>query len=85
MGYVLPVSHFQYQDYKHRITLDKQNKFYVNRPQKSVLERAYQDMKANTAYNRKERKRNRRYILERYDDALYAEITGKGRYVSEWV
>lgn len=85
MGYVLPVSQFQYQDYKRRVTPDKQNKFYVDRSQRPKLERNYQDVMSKAAYYRRGFKVNKQYISDRYDDVLYAEITGKGGYVSERV
>lgn len=81
MGYVLPVSHFQYQDYKRRITQNKRNLFYIESPYKPTLDRTYQDAKSNLASRHENMGVNDRYTL-RYNEACYAEITGKGRHVN---
>lgn len=37
MGYVLPVSEYQYQDYKNRMVGDKRGQFYIEGPYKISL------------------------------------------------
>ncbi|MUV36500.1 hypothetical protein JNUCC1_00303 [Lentibacillus sp. JNUCC-1] len=43
MGYIMPVSHFQYQDYQVRDIKGNSRPFYVERPYKAVLEAAYEE------------------------------------------
>jgi len=52
MGYVLPVTHFQYQDYKRRITPARQTKFYIECPNRSTLTKTNQHSLFHTAIYR---------------------------------
>lgn len=82
MGYVLPVSRFQYEDYKRRIIPSKQNLFYINRSYRPILDRNYQDVMSNLKNYRENVGGNQWYISERYSEALEVEITGKGKNIN---
>ncbi|TMN23142.1 hypothetical protein FH966_09740 [Lentibacillus cibarius] len=80
MGYLLPVNHYQYRDYQRRVTKDKHNPFYIDKPNKTIPVAKYQ----NTD---KGRKRDVPLILTTPTDieAIYTEITGKGRHINQLV
>lgn len=82
MGYVLPVAHYQYQDYKRRITPNKQSRFYIDRVYKPALIRTYQGTMLNLTNGYKDIAENKQYTSDRYDDTLNAEITGKGENIN---
>ncbi|MEN1967205.1 hypothetical protein WMZ97_03910 [Lentibacillus sp. N15] len=85
MGYVLPVSPFQSQDYQKRVTRDKQNRFYIERPYKTILESHYHDIRKMDSRHTtvaKKRKEGNTKVPEPAEHA-YADFTGKGRFFNE--
>ncbi|MGY0694237.1 hypothetical protein ACW2QC_15900 [Virgibacillus sp. FSP13] len=86
MGYVLPITQYQYMDYKQRLMKNKQDPFYIESPFKVILDSQHQDIPqkythqphANTTSDDPV-KRPFRYGTEK----VYADITGKGRNFSK--
>ncbi|WP_100011498.1 hypothetical protein [Lentibacillus sediminis] len=50
MGYILPITHYQYNDYQNRITEQKRVPYMVERPFKVVLEKQHEEI--NSEYER---------------------------------
>ncbi|MFD1040695.1 hypothetical protein ACFQ3N_20245 [Virgibacillus byunsanensis] len=80
MGYVLPVESHQYKDYQNRITKDKPNPFYIERPYRPILEVQYQDIANEYSVYDAVLVQQKQY-KGKYD-LVYAELTGKGKYFS---
>lgn len=47
MGYILPVTHFQYNDYQRRITKEKPTRHTIEGPFKVVLDMQHEQVKKN--------------------------------------
>lgn len=84
MGYILPITQFQYSDYQKRMLEDKQDLHNIEKPYKVFL-----DMEQKSDYDRKthyEHSKNERQTFytsttppkQTRSDPLYAKITGKG-------
>lgn len=88
MGYILPVTQYQYNDYQNRINDDRRIPNYVEKPFKVVLERQHQEIK-------KEYERfHHPYQIDQLppgtlgkqrSEELYGNITGKGKHFSKSV
>ncbi|MEC5423582.1 hypothetical protein QGM71_08770 [Virgibacillus sp. C22-A2] len=84
MGYILPIQHYQYNDYQNRIIKDKQNYFMIEKPFKVILEKQHQEVE--NQYN---------FLINPNESALvnspgtsasesvYGTLTGKGKNFSE--
>ncbi|MDY0406158.1 hypothetical protein P5G51_012845 [Virgibacillus sp. 179-BFC.A HS] len=85
MGYILPIQLVQYYHYQNRIINKQRDKYHIEKPFKTILEKQYEETK-DAAPNNKHQlpfdvyKRNQR--RQDYDNAAY---TGKGRNFSEMV
>lgn len=90
MGYILPITNFQYQEYQNRVTQKKQDPYFIEKPYKVVL-----DTKSRELDDEKDTQRNGKTFDTNYyykpmmqtetpkDEYLYAKLTGKGRHFSE--
>lgn len=87
MGYILPLPHYQYKDYQKRVTADKRDPFYIEKPYKTILETKHQDIADE--YARLEASANSLKKLTApkipASEKLYADLTGKGRQFSETI
>jgi len=76
MGYILPVDNYQYNDYQRRVTKEKVNKHFIERPFKVILEREHQEI--STKYATLNRIPNQRSKPQASSEELFALLTGKG-------
>lgn len=85
MGYMLPINHYQYEEYRKRITKDRQKPFYVNKPYKIVLGMQYRDISERGAKLPHNQTRLHKPKTEEKPalKKAYADITGKGRHFAE--
>ncbi|MFC2949904.1 hypothetical protein [Virgibacillus sediminis] len=87
MGYLLPVAHYQYQDYQNRLTENKRLPHLVEKPFKVVLERRHQEIVKE--YERLEPGSYKSGFIQRREQAdttrVFAELTGTGTKVNETV
>lgn len=85
MGYILPLSLYQYNDYQKRVTKDKLDLFYIEKLYKVVLESKHQDLEDEV--NRMEAVSKSRSKLTAptppTNEKMYSELTGKGQFYSE--
>lgn len=87
MGYILPVQNFQYFDYHQRITEEKKNQYFINKPFKAVLEDQYQEVKDHPVSNHTMLTKEHTEILSRNPKALRtkADLTGKGHLFNQYI
>lgn len=85
VGYILPINHYQYKDYQQRVTEDKQDPYYIEKPYKAILEAKHQDIARKEG--RLETTRESSYKLSAVKsptaEKIHADVTGKGRYFSD--
>ncbi|WP_461179940.1 hypothetical protein [Virgibacillus ainsalahensis] len=88
MGYILPITPYQYNDYQSRILENKRISHSVERPFKVMLEKRHQDIRneynrlsPGTYHNHFEQNTSKSPAAER----LFGKLTGKGRNFSERV
>lgn len=62
MSYILPVTHFQYNDYQRRTIQEKGNKHFIESPFKVILEKEHQEI--STKYDAINREASVYMILE---------------------
>ncbi|GGF15271.1 hypothetical protein GCM10010954_12360 [Halobacillus andaensis] len=98
MGYILPIQHYQYQDYQQRVTSDERSPFALDRVFKVTL-----DHKLKEYYTPREQDRkNSQYLHHQLhtpktvhynekkratdlEEKVYSEVTGKGQRFSETI
>ncbi|MFC7321238.1 hypothetical protein [Halobacillus campisalis] len=98
MGYILPVTHYQYQDYQQRVIPDQRNPFALDRVFKVTL-----DHKLKEYYKPREQdRRDSQYLRGKLHapqtihykknekttemhQQVYSAVTGKGRRFSETI
>ncbi|WP_404451761.1 hypothetical protein LG329_15670 [Virgibacillus necropolis] len=91
MGYILPITHFQYQDYQNRVTKKDQDPYYIEHPYKVILDTKSREMEAEeeTRNNGKPFKPNYYYKPMHTEDPMnekmYSKLTGKGLHFSETI
>ncbi|MYL59403.1 hypothetical protein GLW20_17985 [Virgibacillus halodenitrificans] len=80
MGYILPVTNYQYSDYHARMTERKRKPFYIEKPFKVVLEKEHQEIS----------KEHERLTPGYYQPVSYSSqqnapsiVIGKGMYFNE--
>ncbi|RYG72128.1 hypothetical protein EU245_11605 [Lentibacillus lipolyticus] len=84
MGYVLPVNHYQYQDYQRRAVRRGKDPFHIEKPYKTIPAAkydAYRDLTPEIDVS--EAVSTEAPLPEM--DAIYAELTGKGHHVDYMV
>lgn len=81
MGYILPVEHYQYNDYQRRVIREKQNIYHIQSPFKVVLERQHQEI--STSFDSRSRFAEKSSAPRRASEELYSALTGKGRHFSQ--
>lgn len=93
MGYILPVNHYQYQDYHKRTIPTEGSPFVLHKVYKATLDSKLNDRKNPNYQVRKE------YPIKRLHTSLdfhagktsvkrekiYSEMTGKGEHFSETI
>ena len=84
MSYILPVTHFQYNDYQRRTIQEKGNKHFIESPFKVILEKEHQEI--STKYDAINRGSKRLYDTRGADEDIAGElITGKGIHINDYV
>lgn len=89
MGYILPITHYQYQDYQNRVTQKGQDPYHIEKPYKVILDTKSREMDENedTHENAKSGKSDFLYQPisneEPKREKIISEITGKGQLFSE--
>ncbi|WP_087973284.1 hypothetical protein [Oceanobacillus rekensis] len=76
MGYILPVDHYQYNDYHKRVTQQKENKHYIEAPFKVILDQQHQENSAK--YDALNRTSTQNVSRDASSD-IFGMLTGKGR------
>ncbi|WP_066187140.1 MULTISPECIES: hypothetical protein [Gracilibacillus] len=85
MGYIIPVDHYQYQQYQNRITQTKRIPYTVEKLYPSQFDRQYYEIMSEHQKAREERSKRKKQAStsQKYDpmqqETVSAEITGKGR------
>lgn len=89
MGYILPVTHYQYNDYQNRINEDRRRfPVYVEKPFKIVLEKQHQEIKKEyERFHHSYHSDQPQHPMPKSprSEQLYGKITGKGQHISESV
>lgn len=88
MGYILPVTPYQYNDYQNRINADRRMPNYVEKPFKVVLEKQHQEIKKE--YERfhnsyQSDQLPHKMLSNPSSEKLYEKITGKGQHFNDSV
>lgn len=89
MGYILPITNFQSQDYHNRVIKSELDPYYIEHPYKVVLDTKSREMddRENTQKYAKPLKSTYYYHPIQTEnpksEKLYAKLTGKGRHFSE--
>lgn len=91
MGYILPVPFYQYQDYQQRVTPEKQNPYFIERPYKVILNSSYKNIEKEEDIHFKYSNRSNELHMPRLthkshkNEKIYSELTGKGKHFNESV
>jgi|GEM_PF-2069556 len=90
MGYIMPVTNYQYNDYQKRVIEDKEDPIHIERPFKVVLETQYEEIvDEHKSQERIELTEARKPLNYGRNNMMYskaiANITGKGQLFSEGV
>lgn len=89
MGYILPITQYQYQEYQNRVTKKRQDPYYIEQPYKVILDTKTKELKEGKAWedgngNPVENGNDKQLQFEKpNNEKLYAKLTGKGRHFSE--
>lgn len=83
LGYILPVDHYQYNDYQRRVAQQRENKNYIEGPFKVILEKQHQEL--STKYDALNRTSEQNISKQDTSDNIFGLLTGKGRYFSDSV
>lgn len=86
MSYILPIPHYQYADYQKRVTENKNDRIFIDRPFKVILETQYDEVigKETEHFKAAAPKPEKTYVNPRQAQAI-AGLTGKGVHFSELV
>ncbi|WP_101843503.1 hypothetical protein [Halobacillus sp. Marseille-P3879] len=95
MGYILPIHHFQYQDYQQRVTQDKRSPIILDRVFKVTLDHKLkkyyipneQDQKDSQSLHYQLHTPPTMYYNEesQVEKEIYGQITGKGQHFSKTI
>ncbi|MFD1360143.1 hypothetical protein [Lentibacillus salinarum] len=87
MGYLLPVTQYQYRDYQKRTVKAQQDPFHIEKPYRTIMEANYHSRALNEAAVRTNTRRGVGLTgVKRPDpETIYAEVTGTGRHFSSSV
>ncbi|GGC74929.1 hypothetical protein GCM10007216_01920 [Thalassobacillus devorans] len=90
MGYTLPVSMYQYDDYQERTVKPKASPFQYANVHKVTLDNRHLQMRDMARTNKKIPNKNKKLhapddMHAAYSEKVYAELTGKGRHFSETI
>lgn len=89
MGYILPVPFYQYQDYQQRVTPEKQNPYYIERPFRVLLNSTHKNIEKREdiffKYNHRPAALHipKTTHKSRQTEKIYADLTGKGQRFNE--
>ena len=101
MGYILPINHYQYQDYHHRVVQRERSPVGLDKVWKIVLDQKVKERKQMREEDRLEyqqlndlmytpstihkTKSKSRHVPSEVQEKVYSSVTGKGSYFSESV
>ena len=91
MGYIMPITHYQYAEYQKRVVTDKRDVMHIDQPFKVVLEKQYETMDATKPFKAETEKKDtiqrqkHNQLTMKPNAQAYALMTGKGRLFSETV
>ncbi|MGJ9458780.1 hypothetical protein [Oceanobacillus sp. CF4.6] len=83
MGYILPVDHYQYNDYQKRVVQQQKNNHFIEGPFKVVLDRQHQEF--SSKYDALNRSTDQKLQPRNASEELIGLLTGKGRHFSDFV
>jgi hypothetical protein len=97
MGYILPVNHYQYQDYQRRTLQTDRSPFMLEKVFKASLNGKLKQHSQPREQGRKDYQSSRKlytsydfhagkeYIHSSQHEKIYSEVTGKGQNFSETI
>ena len=89
MGYILPITQYQYRDYQNRVIKDELDPYYIEHPYKVILDTESREMEEGGADRDKGKLLKNSHPYEQphlekpTNEKLYAKLTGKGQHFSE--
>jgi hypothetical protein len=83
LGYILPVDHYQYNDYHRRVVQQKEKKHYIEAPFKVILDQQHQEI--STKYDALNRTSTESVSKQYPSSEIFGILTGKGRNFSDSV
>lgn len=91
VGYILPITQFQYKDYQNRMPVDKQKLSYVEKPYKVFLDmeqKSDYDRKTHYEFSKSDKKKSYSKATvpkQIRTEPLDEKVTGKGMLFNEHV
>lgn len=86
MGYILPVERYQYHDYQIRNIQENQNKHFIEKPFKVILEKRHHEISNEYERLNGVPKGYRQPVTDQSAaEKFYGELTGKGMNFTEKV
>ncbi|WP_028782088.1 hypothetical protein [Thalassobacillus devorans] len=90
MGYILPVTMYQYDDYQERTVKPKESPFQYSSVHKVTWDTRQLHTRANDKINKKTFHKKKKLhgpddIHAAYPEKVYSDLTGKGRHFSETI
>ncbi|MFZ3589283.1 hypothetical protein ACOI1C_08310 [Bacillus sp. DJP31] len=93
MGYILPITQFQYIQYANRMLKSTKSPFVINSVVKATMEKKLNDehreshefIEVASNLTRSARKKNTLIQASAMNYHLLSEITGKGRHINEYI
>lgn len=99
MGYILPINHYQYQDYQHRVVQRELSPAGLDKVWKIMLDQKVKERKQMREEDRLEyqqfsdlmytpktvhkAKKRSKSVPAEVQEKVYSDVTGKGAYFSE--
>jgi len=81
VGYILPLPHYQYEDYQKRVMENKQDHFHVDKLFKVMLD----PQREAKEQHMMQKQTGKTTIGKAQSEKVYAKITGKGTHFNESV
>ena len=81
MGYILPLPHYQYEDYQKRVRENKQDHFHIDKLFKVMLDPQHEAKEQHIM----QKQTGKTAVGKAQAEKAYAKITGKGMRFNESV
>ncbi|WP_430787637.1 hypothetical protein VBD025_16985 [Virgibacillus flavescens] len=89
MGYILPITHYQYQDYQNRVTQKEQDPYHIEKPYKVILDTKSREMEDEDHTQKDDQSSKSNFFYKpmntdnNKNEKVISKITGKGQHFSE--